>query len=368
MFAPSCNIFEVLTMWLLTRLICVLLLAAAPAAPAVAAGNRESGPAAEAATAAPPPSGLGIRLLDIPAATQDDPRARAYIVDRVAPGVTISRRLRVENNTGSPQAVRVYPGAAQVKDGAFAPDGSEVESELTGWSAADREHLQLASGESADVLATITVPADAFESEHYGVFWAEMRSPAPAGGVVTANRVGVRIYLSVGPGNGKAADFSVTSLAAARDAAGNPEVSALVTNSGGRALDVGGELRLTGGPGGLSAGPFQLQKPVTLAPGDASTATFLVPREIPNGPWNASITLKSGLLERQVQGQVTFPEAAAVAVPAQEPAFPWWLLAVLLLLLALLTWYLLHRRRKRRLAMQNQELAAASSENTGVSA
>lgn len=348
----------------LTRLICVLLLAVSSATPALASENFPSSRAGQAATPAPQQPGLGLRLLDIPAATQDDPRARAYIVDRLAPGTEISRRLRVENNTGSAQAVRVYTGAAQIKDGSFTGESAEVTSDLTRWAAVDRQELQLAPGESADVRGTITVPTDASEGERYGAFWAEMRSTDAAGGVTTANRVGIRIYLSVGPGNGRAPDFTVTSIAAGRDAEGKPYVNALVTNSGGRALDVSGGLRLGGGPGGLSAGPFELTKPATLAPGDARTITFPVPREIPSGPWNASITLKSGLLERQAQAQITFPDAPAVeAEPA--PEFPWWLLAVLILLAALLAWYLLDRRRRKRMLDADGQ-ATAASENAGA--
>lgn len=365
------NVSEVPIMRFLTRLICVLLLATMPAAPALASGSRDSAPAVGAATPAPEPSGLGIRLLDVPAALKDDPRVRSYIVDRMAPGTAISRRLRVENNTGSPQEVRVYAGAAEIKDGSFTGDGAEIKSDLTRWAAVDRPQVQLQPGEAADLMATITVPTDAPEGERYGAFWAEMRSTASAGGVASVNRVGIRIYLSVGPGAGQAADFTITSLASTRDAEGTPQVSALVTNSGGRAVDLAGELTLAAGPGGLSAGPFELQKQTTLAPGEARTIAFPVPREIPNGPWNASITLRSGLLERQAEGQITFPDAPSTVVPAQETAFPWWLVAVLLLLLALLAWYLLDRsRRKRRLLLQDQgqDPATAVSENTGVQA
>lgn len=358
----------------LTRLICVLLVAAIPAAPAAALNPSRSGPAAAVSTPAPEPSGLGLRLLDIPAALKDDPRARAYIVDRVAPGTGISRRLRVENNTGSPQVVRVYPGAAGIKDGSFTADGIEVKSDLTAWATVERPQLQLEPGESADVLAAINVPADASEGERYGAFWAEMRSPASADGVTAVNRVGVRIYLSVGAGGGKAADFTVTSVTAARDAEGNSQVSALVTNTGGRALDLAGELALTRGPGGLSAGPFGMQKQPTLAPGDARSIAFPVPREIPDGSWNARMTLKSGLLERQAQAQIIIPGTESTTAPvtqpaqepAQEPAIPWWLLAAALALLAaLLAWVLLRRRRRIRLARtQGQEPAAASHEKS----
>ncbi|MDQ0819165.1 hypothetical protein QFZ79_001459 [Arthrobacter sp. V4I6] len=337
----------------LTRLICVLLLAVVPAAPASASAPSGSRPATAITTPAPEPSGFGLRLLDIPADLKDDLRARSYIVDRVAPGTEISRRLRVENNTGAPQTVRIYPGAAQIRDGSFTGEGVDVASDLTLWAAVERQQLRLAPGESADVPATINVPADAPEGEHYGVFWAEIRGTAGAGGVIAVNRVGVRIYLSVGPGGGKAADFTITSVTVARDTEGNPQLKAVVTNSGGRALDLTGELSLTAGPGGLSAGPFGLQQQTTLAPGEVRTADFSVPREIPNGPWNARVTLKSGLLERQAQTRITFPDdgppTESVAKPAQEPAAPWWqILAALVLLAAALAWVLMRRSRRTR--------------------
>ena len=54
------------------------------------------------------------------------------------------------------------------------------------------------------------------------------------------------------------ADFAIGAVTASRGQGGNPQLSAQVANTGGRALDITGELRLTGG---LSAGPFSPQKP-----------------------------------------------------------------------------------------------------------
>ncbi len=45
--------------------------------------------------------GLGIRLVDVPVATADDPRALVYIIDHVAPGALIERRIEVSNRTGA---------------------------------------------------------------------------------------------------------------------------------------------------------------------------------------------------------------------------------------------------------------------------
>ena len=131
-------------------------------------------------TAPPPePSGVGVKLLDIPAATQNDPRARVYIVDRLAPGIEIQRRIQVQNNSGSTQSVRIYPGAATIEDGSFVGGNDPSVNELTTWTSVDLPQPELVAGEAVDVMVTINVPADAPEGEQYAVVWAEVRS-APA--------------------------------------------------------------------------------------------------------------------------------------------------------------------------------------------
>lgn len=305
------------------------------------------------ASPAPEPAGLGVRLLDIPANTKDDPRARAYIVDRLAPGTEIRRRIQVENNTGSPQSVRLYPGAAHIQDGSFIGDNAGTKNELTGWTRVEQQQLELAPGGSADVATTIQVPNDAPEGEHYGAVWAEMRSTTeePSKGSITqVNRVGIRIYLSVGPGNGKPADFSIGSLTAARDSTGKPQLTASVTNTGGRALDILGDLTLNQGPGGLSAGPFSIQKASTMAPGEVQKVVFLLPAEIPNGPWTAKVQLRSGLLEHETTAPITFPDDGSATAPApvqeQDTALPFIMGVALALTLALATGAVLVRRRR----------------------
>lgn len=115
-----------------------------------------------------------------------------------------------------------------------------------------------------------------------------------------------------------------------------------------------------------------MQEQTTPAPGDVRSVAFSVPREIPHGPWNARIMLKSGLLERQAQAKIIFPDTGPttgpVTEPAHEPAVPWWLLAaVLVLLAASLAWVLLRRSQRIRLArLQGQEPGAAPHEKTDV--
>lgn len=299
-------------------------------------------------------TGIGIRLLDVPAATQTDPRARSYIIDNLPPGTTIHRRVEVQNNTSSTQTVQVYAGAAHIQDNSFVGDDGAAKNMLTTWTSLDHPTLTMAPGGKADVAATIAVPADAPEGEQYAAIWAEIRAPAdPQTHIVSASRAGVRVYLSVGPGNGPAADFSITSVTASRDKSGAPSIDAAVTNSGGRALDLSGTVMLTAGPGGLSAGPFPTPKTITLPPGSQGAVPLALSPTIPNGPWTVTITLHSGLITHTATTQLTFPQAGqSNNVPVStDPLIPGWLMimiaAIALLGAGLLLWFLLQRRRSR---------------------
>ena len=322
---------------------CLLSLALIPASPVVADTLTETR-LLSASTPLPKPSGVGVRLLDIPAATQNDPRARSYIVDRLAPGTTIERRIQVQNNSDSAQSVRIYPGAATIKNGSFIGRSDPAVNELTTWTSINQPQLELPAGQEADALVTIKVPADAAEDEHYAVVWAEVRSaPAKGTNIVQASRIGIRIYLSVGPGNGNPADFNITSFTTARDTDGNPQVTAKVTNTGGRAVDITGDLKLTEGPSDISAGPFPLKRATTIAPGGSQNVIFTLGAELPNGPWKAHLRLKSGLIEHETSATITFPNAGQ-GETVDGPPFLWIALGVGVLLLAAATLWWLRRR------------------------
>ena len=262
---------------------------------------------------------VGIRIIDVPTSRTDDPRARQYIVDHVAPGTTITRRVEVSNDTGGSQVVQLYAGGASIANGAMVFAEGRTGSDLTSWTTVDPPTLSLAAGRKATASVKIVVPANASAGERYGVVWAELPPAVPSGGGVTAvNRVGVRIYLSVGPGGEPASDFAVTTLEAKRDGDGNPTVSAAVQNTGGRAVDLSGELRLTNGPGGLSAGPFDAKLGTTLGIGQTEPVLVTLDRALPAGPWDARIVLRSGTTERDATAKVTFPDAPATAAGPVE--------------------------------------------------
>jgi hypothetical protein len=323
--------------------------AAVGVALALAAG---AGPAIAADRVGSCAPGLGVGLVDVPKGTKD-PRAQTYVVDHVRPGATLHRRYQVCNGTRQPMTVRLYAGAAAVNSGAFRVVEGYAGNELSRWITVNPGTITVAPGQRLLAEATITVPTDATQGERYAALLAELPPRRGPGGVQVANRVGVRVYLDVGTGGAPVSDFRVDSLQASRTADGTPVVTAQVHNTGARALDMTGGLRLSNGPGGLSGGPFPAELGTTLAPGDTEPVTVVLDRAISGGPWTATLTLKSGLLERRAQAQISFPVgsgAAAEPVPAREiplaqdrkilVPLAWgliFLLALLLLVIGLLT-------------------------------
>ncbi|KLL11381.1 peptidase [Protofrankia coriariae] len=264
------------------------------------------------------PGSIGIRLLDAPTNERDNPRARIYIVDYLPLGAVIHRHIEVTNKSGSEARLTVYPGAASVENGTFNIAAGRTPNDLTTWISLDPGTLVLPPGASAPVTATITVPRDASPGERYAGIWAETTAPASQDkGVVEVNRVGIRVYLAVGPGGPPAPNFTIDSLTPKRLSDGRPALTAQVHNTGGRALDMSGELTLTEGPGGLNTRPFPAKLGTTLAPGQTEPVTVVLDSQLPDGPWKARIHLKSGLTEQSAQATVTFPRRPGAAVPVK---------------------------------------------------
>lgn len=300
----------------------------------------------------PQDSGIGIRLVDVPAATQNDPRARSYIIDNLQPGEKIERRVEVQNNTTSPQAVSIYAGSARIDGNSFVGDDRASINELTSWTTVDKPKLNLGAGQSVDVLVSISVPSSATDGERYAALWAEVRSVADAGNnIVSASRVGIRMYISVGSGNGPSSDFSIGPLSANRSTKGIAEIQTTVANTGGRALDLSGTLSLANGPSGLSAGPFETTTMTTLAPGETGVLTVVLGADIPAGPWDARLELRSGLLTHDVSARLTFANAklekAAPSEPTWNVAFISIVAGVVALLVVAAVFVALNRMKRR---------------------
>ena len=269
--------------------------------------------------------GIGLRLLDAPATAGDDPRARLYIVDHLAPGTVIHRRIEVSNTTASPMHILLYPAAATIEDGSFLGAAGHTQNDLSTWTSVDPGASGVLADGRATATVTIDVPSDASPGERYGVVWAEARSTPLDGGVTLITRVGIRIYLSVGPGGSPAADFAIDSLTAERSTEGLPTILATVHNTGGRALDMSGNLKLVAGPGGLRAGPFRADLGTTLPIGGTESVVIVLDEALPAGPWDARITLRSGLIVRSAHATITFPAAGAAPSVTATPIRPRWL-------------------------------------------
>ncbi len=92
---------------------------------------------------------LGVQLLDVPTSARLDPRARLYIVDHVAPGTVISRRIQVSNSTTSTTGVAIYPAAATIAKGTFVGAADHTRNELSTWTTVrpDARRIVPAGGE-----------------------------------------------------------------------------------------------------------------------------------------------------------------------------------------------------------------------------
>ncbi len=296
-------------MWLLRAVPLVLALwQGASTVPAVA------GRAAPAAAFA---GGIGIRLLAAPMSGRSDPRAARYITDHVAPGAVVHRKVQITNTSDTPRHVDVYAGAATIGGGTFTAAPGRTPDELTRWVSFRSNGSDLPARSNALVEATIKVPRSASAGERYAVIWAqETSSPSSTSSVQTADRVGVRVYLDVGPGGEPPSDFRIEDLTLAHAPDGTPELLATVRNTGARALDLSGSAALVDAPGAPDAGPFPVSPDTTLGIGDTGAVTVPLDRRLPGGPRTVRLTLTSGLVQHIADSTLRFPGAAAPGAPA----------------------------------------------------
>jgi len=326
-----------------------LLSLAAPAVAGAAPGAAHAGASGN--------RGLGIRLADASVTRRDDPRALAYVDDFVKPGTSFTRHVQVYDFTPEPMHVLMYAAPATIVGESFTIGASGAHSELTDWMTVTPTAVDLQPGQSTTVAVRFAVPKQASKGERYGAIVAELpAAKAKPGTVSVATRVGVRVYLSVGPGGEPASDFTISTLTAKRLPDGTPVVTAAVTNTGGRALDLGGTLSLSDGPGGLRAGPYKVTNIPTLGIGKQGTVDIPLDKQTPNGPWLATLRLRSGYVTHAVKGRILFPTTPGAsatpvkAVPITKnrhvlvPIAIGLILAIVLGLLLFLLW----KRRRRK--------------------
>jgi hypothetical protein len=296
---------------------------------------------------------ISIRLVDAPTDRRDDPRAQIYIVDHLHQGDRIERRIEIGNTTPAASEIKLYAAAASVREGRFEFGEGRAKNDLTSWTKVTPSTLNVPPGGTATATVTVDIPEDALDGERYAVVWAEL--PTSGGQAAVINRVGVRMYVSVGEGEEPTSDFRIETLTAGREKDGTPVVRTTVTNTGGRALDISGKMTLSDGPGGLRAGPFNVEVGTTLGLKERAPATVHLDKDLPNGPWKATVTIQSGELVKTAKATITFPdEPGATGKPVQAESvrkqrrvlIPIALTLVLALLVALFLLALRGRRRR----------------------
>ena len=292
------------------------LLASSSGAGAGVAAQQEGGGEDE-------PGSVAIKLLEGPSNRADDPRASQYIVDHLNPGNRITRRFQVDNRTASAATIELYTAAASIEGGAFRFADGRAANELTAWTTVSPASVTVEPGSAAEATVSVAVPASVAGGERYAVIWAELPGATGDDGVTLVNRVGIRMYLSVGGSEEPPTSFALKTFTPLRAEDGKPAVEIAACDDGGRAVDLQGSVELANGPGGTSAGPFTSTGVTTLAPGECGTVTVPVPADLPRGPWRARATLRSGNVERVAEAPITFPLSSGGAakgkvVPAER--------------------------------------------------
>jgi hypothetical protein len=287
--------------------------------------------------------GIAIQLSDVAPAPGIDPRAAAYITNRMAPGTSLLRRVSVTNTTTAPEQVSLYAAAASIAGGAFQFAPTQTVDELTSWTTVTPTAMTLPAGASASASVVIAVPSSAQPGERYGVVWAQVGS-STAPGIQEISRVGIRMYVSVETGPPPPAAFSIGPLTPAAAGAGgaSPALVALVRNTGGLAVDITGELRLA--QAGRRLGPFPVAG-ATIGIGQSAPVTASV-GTVPAGTWQAHLALQSGLVRRGSERAVNFPLEAGPGHAGAGSDLLYGLSGVLLAVAAVLLAYNLARRRQ----------------------
>lgn len=68
--------------------------------------------------------------------------------------------------------------------------------------------------------------------------------------------------------------------------------------------------------GSLSAGPYQVQLGTSLAPHQSEPVLIPVTDEVADGPWRATLELRSGLLVKKFHAKIRFPHTQGMAPAA----------------------------------------------------
>jgi hypothetical protein len=295
---------------------------------------------------------IGIRLVPIRGGLPESPLSNSYIVDRLSPGASLVRTVEIDNDTINLANVSIYVAGADVVQGSFLFSPGSTADELSSWSSLRTGSVQLAPHSQTFDTVTIRVPRDASSGEQHAVVWASVSAPPPSGrGITLVSRVGVRMYVAIGPGGAPPSKFTLGMLSATRSTSGKVQLAARIYNTGKSTLDLNGRLTLSHGPNAIRAGPFLVKAGVLLAPGRSELATVLFGSRFPPGPWRVDLNIKSGFLSHSTIATMTFPHrfATKATTKKEELSVALFIVLISLLMFAAMTIPPARRRWRRRL-------------------
>ena len=169
-----------------------------------------------------------------------EPLSLSYIAEPMASGGRVARQIEISNTTDVTANVVVYAAGADIVRNQFAFAPGTTGDQLSDWTTVGQSALRLPPGAKILDGVTIAIPSGVSPGERYGVVWAQVSAPSTTQSKVRlVNRVGVRMYVSVG-GRGTPPEFTVGPLAASRSPGGIPVIVAEVHNTGQAALDITG--------------------------------------------------------------------------------------------------------------------------------
>jgi hypothetical protein len=247
---------------------------------------------------------IGVKLADPPPSSLTNPLARAYLTGALQAGGQLTAAVEVSNSTNRPQTISLYVAAASMHAGVFSFADGHSPNELARWTALSNRRLRLAAGKAAIVGVRVHAATGVSQGERYAVVWAAVEAPG-AGPVRLVNRVGMRMYLTVG--GAAPSRYTVSRPKGGRSRMGTPLVTTTIHNSGTRTLSLAGSITLIHGPGGLRIGPITVRLARPLAPGATRTLSLPMTKQLPRGPWHARLALTSGSTERISSATIAFP-------------------------------------------------------------
>jgi hypothetical protein len=253
-------------------------------------------------------SGIGVELVDPPASSATSPFARTYITGTFSAGAHLTAEVEVSNSTARPQTISIYAAGARMRAGAFSFAAGRAKNELSRWTGVSRNRLRLGPGMATIVAVHVRIPGNASRGERYAVVWASVNASGKTR-VRLVNRVGIRMYLSVG--GAAAPRYTISTPRASRTPRGAPRVGVTIKNTGPRTIMVSGSMTLSHGPGGLRVGPFGITLSHALAPGESRRIALQLTSQLPRGPWRVDVALTSGSTHHSATTIMTFPARVA---------------------------------------------------------